>query len=183
MAWHVLYVWPGHEDEIRKKLVAGGIVVVMPTMRVRQRKRGKHPGQWVLVDEELPLFPRYLFVEGEDWATMRAVRGVVMPLKVGGVIAEVSEAVVRAVERIGLSEDRVGTRFAGRVGMLARFGDGSVLAGLIGKIVRLDESRGTAQILFSMLGSERLIPVPLPAIGAVSGDGDRWTTAAGGPGD
>lgn len=180
MSWYVVRCNIKCEDKAERNLRSAGFRVYVPRMKIeRQQRRTK---KWIIT--ELPLFPRYLFLEQKpkpDWFTARRCEGVEGVLGALSISGEVEPFPVpsRHVERLmamqaDLAFDdtrtakirrreigrnkRETTRMRFPVGSRVRAKDGPFA--MLGGIVTNVKARGTVEVMIELFGT--LSPAEFP---------------------
>lgn len=161
--WYVVHTYSGYENKVKnnleRKVESLGMQdrifrMVIPMENVVEDKNGKR----VIVQKKL--YPGYVLIEmivdPETWYAVRNTPGVTgfigsekVPVPLTDVEAErllrnVGEAEVKERERVEIKV---------KVGAAVRIRDGA-FADFIGKVVEVNEARGTVTVMIDMFGRE-----------------------------
>lgn len=148
MPWFAVHTKPRQEERVSARLADDGIVVLLPRIQVRRKRRGHGTSR---VE---PLFPRYLFasVDSTDpaWSALRWIPGVTAVLGCDGIPSPVPDGAVALItERMGV--DGVIRPEPSLVrGDRVRVTSGPFV-GLVGVLEREASRSGRVQVLLNML--------------------------------
>lgn len=173
MTWWAAYVEPKKELAVRDMIVSGlALSVFCPYEKVIRRRKVARQNKYTVEQVDLPLWPRYLFVDSDadrigDIRRTRFVISMVSsaeePLSVPDDIMEQLQSLAGA-DGLVRARDLTKPDFHGEVGDSVKLT--GVLDGLVGHIAslsRLDES-GIVGVWVSMLGADREVQVPYQTI-------------------
>ncbi len=101
MTWWAAYCEPNREGLAAESLRALGLEVFYPHEQVKKRVCLRQGLRYVIRDVELPVFPRYLFVDGESAPLVRMARGVICVVGGPEGPVRVSERVIARMRSVG----------------------------------------------------------------------------------
>lgn len=135
--WSVIFTQNEAEFQVAEKL---RFAVFLPFTRGKVRVKLPTRGRALYKVEvrDTPRWPRYLFVQSDDYRSILATRGVRGVVNFGGVPSVVSDKVVAHLQEGCDATGRV-IHSGFLVGDVLRFVAPSPLVGRVGQIVRLDE--------------------------------------------
>jgi transcriptional antiterminator RfaH len=164
--WYAVYTQPRNETLATEHLARQDFESYCP----QYLKRRSHAGRIDLVSS--PLFPRYVFVafdiEAARWQAIRSTRGVIDLVKNGVDPVPVPDFVV---SEIHAREDENGFVLLGNHLKLTRGDKFSIAAGpFTGHVAIFEARRDSTRViaLLSLLGSERMVELPVDAVAPVS---------------
>jgi transcription antitermination factor NusG len=188
MSWWAAYSEPGRALLARDELSAAGFDALCPVEWLTKRRKVPNRNQYRPERTLVPVFGRYLFVEGEP-ADLLRVRGVqdmvrggasgggVSPLSVPERVVDKLRGLTQFIENVGHlmgSRDlaRLSLDFHGKVGDAFQFRAGAFqgFVGLIRALDRLDTS-GEVEVEVDLLGGARRVFVPCSMVGPIVGLG------------
>lgn len=179
MTWWAAYTESGQEKRLKQELKARGVVAFCPFERIRARRKVGHLTRRVTTDR--PLFPRYLFIDCDDPATLYNTPGLAYVLGDGdGNPESVRPAEMQALldsavaggPDDGLVSELDRTRMS--LGFHARVGDRVLLTGAltgvcatVTSLAKLD-AYGMVGVNAPLFGLGRDLLVPYQNIGVVT---------------
>lgn len=177
------YTAPLCEMKACDRLLSSSVDAFCPTISVKRRRKRPMRNTYVVETVVVPMFSRYLFVAAS--AAIHVINSVTEILRLlvfGGVRLTVPGDVVEELKLNSVEVDRTEvTGFIGQVGDSLRFATDHVFAGFLGRIKSLERLSSHSEVsvwVNNMLGSERLINVPVRAIGEIAHGGGRWMPAS-----
>jgi transcriptional antiterminator RfaH len=166
LTWYVIATWPKAEERASKGLERLGCRCYVPMISCWRRFRHKR------VEDQRPLFPRYLFAGFTDppsWLAVYDLPGVEAALGVRGEPKSISAQIVsdlQAAQIAGVFDPREEEQPRIDVGAEVKVMRGP-FEGLGGQCMGLSAA-GRADVLMQMLNSERLVKIPVDQLALVA---------------
>ena len=160
MNWFALFVKTGNEEKVKLRLeyrFKGEPEVFIPKRLVRERRKG------VWREKVRPLFPGYVLMRGDITPKVLMqlwyVPDLYMLLKQDCRPVTIPEEEVDCFRHLMDGLDTIGLSTAITVGDRIEFVTGPLaLTSMKGEVVGIDKRKGRAQVKFTFLGEERILP-------------------------
>lgn len=183
--WYAIHTKAQMERPVYRQLQLLGYWAFHPIQKVKRWRKVPGRSEKRREDVTLPYMPRYTFVRAcrSDVGLLNTMPGVSTVVSVDGEPVSVPGIVMRALMGMSAEErddsgrpvgalvgavdrTKVIRAFGGKIGDSVRLKDDFVFSGFVARIADLADLDETGQIKvwLKLLGSERLIPVPVEAI-------------------